>query len=140
MLLGQNIYNSVFPKDQPDDAVPETRQCLNFGEAVSVFPGDKKDLSLTTGFFKGFYHGLKDNAIIWFAYKDPENRFESIFRFEDVTSDDHNRILFEHIIRPCILPSNFSVANLHHTNSTTRRRQLANYALANCQSAFISKI
>lgn len=60
-----------------------------------------------TRFFKGFRHGFKSNTIIWFAYEVSANQFESIFRLEDVTSVDHNRILFEHIIKPCLLPFNF---------------------------------
>ena len=105
--LGQNIYNSIFPREQSDDAQPETRQCLTFGEAVSVFPGNKKTPSLIAEHFRSFYVGLKQDFTIWFAFEDPNCAFESLFNFDDITFDDDTRVIFETIIKPGLLSATF---------------------------------
>ncbi|KAM0849571.1 hypothetical protein ACQ4PT_053643 [Festuca glaucescens] len=105
--LAEDIYKSKFPKFQPDGEVTEYRPSRKFGEAVAIFPGDKKNPGMVVNFFRSFYYGLTASATIWFAYDDPETNFESIFQFEDVTTDDYSRMLFEHMIKPFLLPSNF---------------------------------
>jgi hypothetical protein len=40
--LEQNIFDMRFPGDQPDGTPIVRRWCMNFGEAVSVFPGQKR--------------------------------------------------------------------------------------------------
>jgi hypothetical protein len=84
-ILEEDIYKSKFPKFQPDGEVTEYRPSRKFGEAVAVFPGDKKNPGMVVNFFRSFYYGLTASATIWFAYDDPETNFESIFQFEDVT-------------------------------------------------------
>jgi hypothetical protein len=80
---------------------------MNFGEVVSMFPSHKKTPSRITEQFKSFYLGFNPGSIIWFAYRDDDNHFETLFSFEDIHRDDENRIAFVEIIKPGILPSYF---------------------------------
>ena len=57
--------------------------------------------------FRSFYVGLKQDFTIWFAFEDPNCAFEPLFNFDDITSDDDTRAIFETIIKPGLLPANF---------------------------------
>jgi hypothetical protein len=78
---------------------------MNFGEVVSMFPGHKKTPSRIAEHFRSFYLGFNLGSIIWFAYKDDDNHFETLFSFDDIHRDDENRIAFVEIIKPRILLS-----------------------------------
>jgi hypothetical protein len=94
-----------FPGDQPDGVPVIKRQCMNFREVVSLFPGNKKTPSLIAEHFRSFYLGFNPGSIIWFANRDDDNHFETLFSFDDIHGDDENRIAFVEIIKPGILPS-----------------------------------
>jgi hypothetical protein len=94
-----------FPGDQPDGVTVVTHRCMNFGEAVSMFPGHKKTPSCIAEHVRSFYLSFNQESIIWFAYEDDNNHFETLFNFDNIHSDDENRISFLEIIKPGILPS-----------------------------------
>jgi hypothetical protein len=71
--LEQDIFNMCFPGDQPDGVTVVTRRCMNFGEAVSMFPGHKKIPSRIVEHFRSFYLGFNPGSIIWFAYEEDNN-------------------------------------------------------------------
>jgi hypothetical protein len=56
-------------------------------------------------YFRSIYLGFNPGSIIWFAYRDDDNNFETLFSFDDIHRDDENRITFVEIIKPGILPS-----------------------------------
>jgi hypothetical protein len=103
--LEQDIFNMCFPGDQPDGVTVVTRRCMNFGEAVSMFPGHKKIPSRIVEHFRSFYLGFNPGSIIWFAYEEDNNHFETLFNFDDIHSYDENRIAFVEIIKSEILSS-----------------------------------
>jgi hypothetical protein len=103
--LEQDIFSLSFPKDQPDDVPIEKCQCTSFGEAVFVFPGNKKAPYHIVEHFRSFYLSFRPNSTICFAYEDPEFSFKTMFKFDDIISDDGNRMVFEEIIKPGLLPS-----------------------------------
>jgi hypothetical protein len=103
--LEQDIFNIHFPGDQPDGVPVVKRRCMNFGEAASMFPGHKKTPSRIAEYFRSFYLGFNSRSIIWFAYRDDDNNFETLFSFDDIHRDDEKRIAFVEIIKPGILPS-----------------------------------
>ena len=74
-----------------------------------MFPGNKQTPSEVADFFRSFYYGFREKFTIWFAYKDDDSIFELpvSFRFDTASSDDREKILFEAMIKPCILPANF---------------------------------
>jgi hypothetical protein len=78
---------------------------MNFGEAASMFPGHKKTSFRIAEHFRSFYLGFNPGSIIWFAYRDDDNNFETLFNFDDIHRDAENRIAFVEIIKPGILPS-----------------------------------
>jgi hypothetical protein len=78
---------------------------MNFGEAVSTFPGHKKTPSHIAQHFRSFYLGFTPESIIWFAYTDDDTNFETVFNFDDIHKDDENRIVFVEMIKPGLLPS-----------------------------------
>jgi hypothetical protein len=77
----------------------------DFGEAVSVFPGHKKTPSRIAEHFRSFYLGFNPGSIVWFAYRDDDNNFETLFSFDNIHRDDENRIIFVEMIKPWLLPS-----------------------------------
>jgi hypothetical protein len=103
--LEQDIFSMRFPGDQPDGMTVVTHRCMNFGEAVSMFPGHKKTSSRIAEHFRSFYLGFNSGSIISFAYEDNNNHFETLFDFDDIHSDDENMIAFVEIIKPGIMPS-----------------------------------
>jgi hypothetical protein len=78
---------------------------MNFGEAVSTFPGHKKIPSRIAEHFRSFYLGFTPESIIWFSYTDDDNNFETIFNFDDIHKDNENMIVFVEMIKPGLLPS-----------------------------------
>jgi hypothetical protein len=94
-----------FPGDQTDGVPVVKRRCMNFGEVVSMSPGHKKTQSRMAEHFRSFYLGLNLGSIIWFAYRDDDNHFETLFSFDNIHRDDENRIAFVEIIKPWILVS-----------------------------------
>jgi hypothetical protein len=63
-VLKYDIKKLQFPKEQLEDAEPETHRCTSFGEAMSVVPSTQYIPSHTVDFFRAFYNGLTKNAII----------------------------------------------------------------------------
>jgi hypothetical protein len=55
---------------------------LSFGEAVSVFLGNKTTPSHIADHFKIFYLGFMPNSTIRFAYEDVNFSFEIVLRFD----------------------------------------------------------
>jgi hypothetical protein len=78
---------------------------MNFGEVVSMFPRHKKTPSRIAEHFRSFYLGFILGSIIWFAYRDDDNHFETLFCFNDIHRDDENRIAFVERIELGILSS-----------------------------------
>jgi hypothetical protein len=103
--LEQDIFSIHFLGDQPDGVPVVKRRCMNFGEATSTFPVYKKIPSRIAEHFRSFYLGFNSGSIIWFAYKDDDKNFETLFSFDDIHRDYENRIAFVEIIEPGILPS-----------------------------------
>jgi hypothetical protein len=103
--LEHDIFGMRFLGDQPDGVKIIKRRCLNFGEVVSMFPGHKKTPSHIEEHFRSFYLGFNPGSVMWFAYRDDDNHFETLFSFDDIHKDDENRIAWVEIIKPRILPS-----------------------------------
>jgi hypothetical protein len=101
---------------------------MNFGEAVSMLPGHTKTPSRIAEHFRSFYLGFNLGSIIWFAYRDDDNNFETLFYFDDIHRDDENRIAFVEIIKPGILPSrvfgNDQTATYEFYNQSVSAHQL----------------
>jgi hypothetical protein len=56
-----------------------------------------------TEHFRSFYLGFISESIIWFAYMDDDNNFETLFSFDDIHRDDESRIAFVEMIKPGLL-------------------------------------
>jgi hypothetical protein len=78
---------------------------MNFREVASMFPRHKKTPSRIAEHFRSFYLGFNPGSIIWIAYRDDDNNFETLFSFNDIHRDDENRFAFVEIIKLGILPS-----------------------------------
>jgi hypothetical protein len=117
-FLKYDIRKLRFPKEQPEDAEPETSQCMSFGEAMSVVPSTQYTPSHTADFFRAFYNGLTKNAIILFAYLDDEDLFELPFNFNfnTATTDEVSKKNLIASITPRILPAGFFGEKAHPTS------------------------
>jgi hypothetical protein len=78
---------------------------MNFGEAVSAFPGHKRTPSRIAEHFRSFYLDFALESIIWFAYEADDTNFETIFNFDDIHRDDETKIAFVEMIKLEFLPS-----------------------------------
>jgi hypothetical protein len=101
---------------------------MNFGEVASTFPGHKKTPSRIVEQFRSFYLSFSLGSIIWFAYRDDDNNFETLFSFDDIHRDDEEMIAFVEIIKPRLLPScvfgKDQSATYEFYNPSTSARQL----------------
>jgi hypothetical protein len=75
------------------------------GEAFSAFPGHNRTPSRIAEHFRSFYLGFTLESIIWFAYRDDDTNFETIFSFADLHEDDENMMVFVEMIKTRLLPS-----------------------------------
>lgn len=80
------------------------RRCSPFGEAASAI-----SINWSTGqFFRGFYKGLSDEVFTWFVYLEiAEFELPISFRFETACSDEPSTAIFQHIVKPGLLPVEF---------------------------------
>jgi hypothetical protein len=102
--LEENIFAKTFHGDQPDGVQIVRCRCMNFGDVVSAFPGNKRTPSRVAKHFKSFYFGFNSNSIVCFAYKDDDPHFETTFNFDDIHKDAEDRIAFVEIIKLGLLP------------------------------------
>jgi hypothetical protein len=77
---------------------------MNFGEAVSTFPGHKRTPSRIAEHYRSFYLGFTPESIIWFAYRDDDTYFETTFSFDDIHKDDEDMLAFVEMIKSGFLP------------------------------------
>lgn len=106
--IGINLSNSSFPWDHSEDEASKFHRCTSFGEAASI--GYESDsASKTVNFFRAFYYAFTKENIIWYAYDDSNNHFESPskFNFSGICIEPYNIDSFKAAICPCILPVNF---------------------------------
>jgi hypothetical protein len=134
--LEQNIFAKTFPGNQPDVVQIVRHRRMNFGEAVSAFPGHKRTPSRIEDHFRSFYLGFNSNSFIQFAYKDDEPHFETTFNFGDIHKDVEDWIAFVEIIKPGLLPScifgkdQSTTYKFYKPLVCARQLGLANYRLA----------
>jgi hypothetical protein len=127
-----DIKKLQFPKEQQEDAEPETRWCMYFSEAMSVVPSTRYTPSHTADFFRAFYNGLTKNAIIWFAYLDDENLFELPinFNFNTAKTDEASWKNLIASITPGILPAGFFGGKVHPRSYEFYYKSVAAHQLA----------
>jgi hypothetical protein len=70
-----------------------------------LFPRHKKTPSRIVEHFRSFYLGFNLGSIIWFAYRDDDNNFETLFSFDDIHRNYENKVAFVEIIKPGLLRS-----------------------------------
>jgi hypothetical protein len=131
-ILKYDFRKLRFPKEQPEDAEPETRRCMSFGEAMSVVLSTQYTPSHTADFFRAFYNGLTKNAIIWFAYLDDENLFELPinFNFNTAKTDEASWKNLIASITPGILPAGFFGGKVHPRSYEFYYKSVAAHQLA----------
>lgn len=83
-----------------------TRQCQSYGEAASAI-----SIDLDRGhFFKIFYKGFSTDVLTWLPYDEDEDNnlvLPFIFRFKSGCTDASAASIFDCIIKPCALPTEF---------------------------------
>jgi hypothetical protein len=79
-VMGLNLRTTSFPSESYAEGQPiQLRRCTSFGEAAILITNDTLSV---TDFFRCFYHGFADEAIIWFAYHDDNHDFENPVKFQ----------------------------------------------------------
>ncbi|OEL15067.1 hypothetical protein BAE44_0023914 [Dichanthelium oligosanthes] len=79
------------------------------GQALYRLPSSKLDTKLMVNWFKAFYQSTTE--VVLYAYTDLEN-FEGPYYFQlDQFSEDGTRLIFSHMIHPCLLLVSMSSAN-----------------------------
>lgn len=97
--------DKCFPSfDYAEDEEPTRRRCMSFGEAASTFSWPTSAVN-TADFFKIFYNGFTNDAMIWFAYEVAEDFELPAFRFSAVCTD--SAPILQCIVSPGVLLVDF---------------------------------
>jgi hypothetical protein len=112
-VMGLNLRTTSFPSESYAEGQPiQLRRCTSFGEAAILITNDTLSV---TDFFRCFYHGFADEAIIWFAYHDDNHDFENPVKFQldNWSGDDYATNSLREAIAPRILPATFTSGRDH---------------------------
>jgi hypothetical protein len=110
-IVGVDLNTRLFPSSNHHEGEPQTtRGCQTYGEAASTVLIQHNISQLFELFFKGFQNPL------WLPYLDNDNlTLPCEFSFETERQDGKFLEIFNIIIRPCILPAEFSGGRLTYS-------------------------
>jgi hypothetical protein len=110
-IVGVDLNTRLFPSSNHHEGEPQaTRGCHTYGEAASTVLIQQNVSQLFELFFKGFQNPL------WLPYLDNDNlTLPCEFSFETGRQDGRFLEIFNIIIRPCILSTEFSGGRLNHS-------------------------
>jgi hypothetical protein len=110
-IVGVDLNTQLFPSSNHHEGEPQaTRGCHTYGEVASTVLIKQNVSQLFELFFKGFQNPL------WLPYLDNDNlTLPCEFSFETERQDGRFLEILNIIIRPCILPAEFSGGRLNHS-------------------------
>jgi hypothetical protein len=106
--IGLDLRKISFPSESYAEGQPiQLRRCTSFGEATIMITNDTFGV---TDFFRCFYNGFADEAVICFAYHDDNHDFENPVKFQldNWIDDKYATNSLQEAIAPRILPARFT--------------------------------